>query len=398
MVIYFLRKQYVFLVIGIILFMLLSACSSEDSFNNNENVQNDQVWKKASLKFVPVIEQNRLRVSRNTSYEPCDYDMLIIKFSNSDGTKVIKGYARYNSSNQSWELNYMGNLSHCSNQECEVIYVGNNPELGTSQDEVIFNSNSPVFICKNAVYDFTSNDEINLYATLSPNTSRIRFKGDKESAIDIKGFGSYIGFNITDWQFNEEDCLNPLNVKIDNSSSEYLSPYYYIFLGNEHLWVKDNEHVYIWKKNPSDFLNNGTSGLIYLPSINTDSWNSDTYRSKNVSEITISPDKYGGWTQTQEQTRFYSNVGIQVELTYMITSFEYDNFTSYPFVIGYWAYDNEGNFLDSRERGTHIDEIKLNKEINIKDEFYVEGASYYQIQFYELKLGAKITNFKISTF
>ena len=386
---------------------VMSSCN--DDIPNLVQIEgpNEDVWKTAILNFYPVLsEQGSRAFEPMESFEPCTDDILVINFTKTGGQDV-KGYAKYNMTTQQWDLTYSGDLSNCSNEKCNVIYIGHNPIIDDVQKTVSFTSESPLFDCNSGIYDCIKSGAINLYATLHPITSRVRFKGSKDTAFEMKGFGTYHKFLLSDWAFEQVYCLDALSCNVSNSSDGYISPYYYVysqkfgdygFAKCNNLWIKDGNNVYLWKKKTSDYLQKGTSGLINLPSIDAEGWLSDTYRTKSISDITITSQTHGGWTQTQSQTKFYSNVGIQVSLTYTITSKGYQDFTSYPFAILYWALDKDGNYLDSWENGVHKDDIKLNKAVNYKEEYYVEGASYYEIQFYEYKVAGKISNFKISTF
>lgn len=394
------------IVISFTLILLFSSCNNEDSNLVPVEEGGSQEWYHADLYFNPIFCNQESRASSEVqSYEPNDNDLLVLSFYKS-GDQFVKGYARYNVSTQQWKLSYLGSLANCSNEKCQLVYIGNNPTFDESQRIASFSAESALFECKNGTYDFIGGD-VSLYATLSPITSRVRFKGNKKSELEMRGFGTYNKFTLSDWQFGQVYCLDPIPCNVSDSSEGCITPYYYIysqksgdygFTKCNKFWIKDGNSVYLWKKKTSEILTEGASGLINLPSIDANGWFSDTYRTMPISDITISAKTNGGWTQTQDQTRFYSKVGIQVNLTYTITSQGSQTFTSYPFAIGYWAYDENGHYLGSWDNGIHKDDIKLNKAVDYHEEFYIEGASYYQIQFYELEVSAKITNFKISTF
>ncbi len=397
-------------VIALITFSLsiaMSSCNNGTLNLEQEEEQNEHVWRTAILNFYPILsEQGSRALNQMESYEPCTDDILVINFTKTGGQNV-KGYAKYNMTTQQWVLTYSGDLSNCSNEKCNVIYIGHNPILDDVKKTVSFTAQSPLFDCNSGIYDCIKSGTINLYATLHPITSRVRFKGSKGTSFEMKGFGFYNKFLLSDWTFEQVYCLDPLSCNVSNSTDGYISPYYYVysqkygdyeFTKCDNLWIKEGNNVYLWKKKTSDYLQKGVSGLINLPSVDTEGWLSDSYRTKSISDITIKSETNGGWTQTQSQTRFYSNVGIQVNLTYTITSQGSQDFTSFPFVIGYWAYDENDNYLGSWDNSVHKDEIKLNKSVNYKEEYYVEGASYYEIQFYVLMVAGKITNFKIATF
>lgn len=393
-------------LITIILFVF-SSCSLNDPYLAT-NEEDSQVWHSATLYFNPISSSLISRaLSETPSYEPSDNDLLAISFYKS-GEQAVKGYARYNMSERRWDLTYLGDLICCNNMKCEIKYIGNNPMFDNVQKAVSFSAQSSLFECNNATYDFNGGNAVNLYATLSPITSRVRFKGNKESEFEMKGFGTYNKLSFSDWQFDQVYCLDAILCNLKSFSDGYISPYYYVYSQKsdglykfticDNLWIKDGNSVYLWKKETSKYLENGVSGLINLPSIDNDGWINDTFRTKSISDITLPYEYDGVWTQTQTKTRFYSNVGIQINLTYTITNMDSQNFTNHPFCIGCWAYDNNGNFLNSRQSYIHKDHITVNKSVDYNNEFYVKGASYYEIQFYGLKLNAKITNFRISTF
>lgn len=396
----------IIVVVTFIIPFVFSSCSDDEPCVDPDIEGDSQVWHSATLYFDPILSNQSSRaLSEAQSYKPSDNDLLAITFTKS-GEQSVKGYAIYNGSEHRWDLTYLGNLTSCTNEKCEIIYIGNNPHLDNEQMTVSFSAQSPIFDCKSGIYAFNGDNAFYLYATLSPITSRVRFKGANETAIEMRGFGTYNKFTFSDWQLGQVDCLDAISCNVLNTLLwGCITPYYYIysqksgdygFTKCNNLWIKEGDVVYLWKKKTSEILTEGASGLINLPSIDANGWLSDTYRTKTISDITISTN--GVWTQTQSLTKFYSKVGIQVNLTYTITSQSSQTVASYPFVIGYWAYDENGDYLGSWDNGVHKDDIKLNKAVDYHEEYYVEGASYYQIQFYGLNVSAKITNFKISTF
>lgn len=385
-------------VISFALIVDLASCNyDEPNFALTEE-EDSLEWYNADLYFNPIFGNQESRASSEVrSYEPSDNDLLVISFDQTGG-ETVKGYAKYHAQTQQWELSYLGSLESCSNETCQLIYIGNNPTFYKSTRRASFGAESAVFECYKGIYDF-SGGNINLYATLSPLTSRVRFKGNKESSFELKGFVTYNKFTLSDWQLLESDYLDVIPCNVSNSSEGYFTPYYYINHYSDRPWIKDGDSVYLWKKNLSDeILTEGASGLINLPSIDADGWLSDTYRTKSIPAITISATTHGSWTQTQSQTRFYSKVGIRYNFTYTIKSQGSGSFTDIPFIICCFAYDENGDYLNCYEYDVYDDEIELNKEIDYCDYYYHEGASYYEIQFYEYQTSAKITYFNISTF
>lgn len=389
-------------LIAVMLVIALSACDHDaPGFLQNED-QNGQEWHTAVLNFQPILSGDGTRASgQEELYEPCSDDMLMIDFVTTSG-KSVMGYAKYNMDDRQWQLTYAGDLPECSNVGCKVIYIGNNPVFNESNKTVSFTSHSPLFSSKVATYDRANNGTVSLYATLSPMTSRVRFRGSRESSFEVKGLGSYNGFTLSDWVMDWVEDRDALPSHLSASDEGYLSPYHYVvadrYAGFRHLWIKEGNNVYLWKKNTLDYLHNGASGMINLPSVDADGWLSDTYRTKSVADIAIRYQSDSGWTQTESQTKFYSGVGIQVDLKCTITSKQSQTFTDYPLEISIQAYDENGDFLDSFDDSIHKDDIVVNESFNFRESFYVEGASYYTMKFYGINITGNITDFVISTF
>lgn len=382
------------------------SCSHDEPTIPIKNSDEDNIWYKGILNYSPIVTNVVSRSDQNSTYEPANGDILLLHFY-TPNNRSVSGYACYNSTSGVWELSYKGTLEVCSNLKCEVTYIGNNPILNSEQNLVELGLNCPIYECDNGVYHFNNSNKIDLHAQLSPATARIKFKGNKESNFLIKGVNGLAKICVDDY-WTYFDYTGGLSGAI--SAPEYYSPYYYIasqlighyydFIDCRNLWIKEGSTVYVWKKNISNYLEAGSSGIILLPDVAPNDWHSDSYRVKDVSDITIAP-KNSGWTQTQDITRFYSNIGIQISFDYTITSCSsYDEYINYPFAIGIWGYDESGNYVTRYDYYFHRD--WLIEDLNTTESFYytcfIEGAAYYQIQFYGSELGTKITNFKISTF
>lgn len=395
--------------IVVVMLSVVSSCSDEMSGDVSIPDQDLKEWHTATLYYTPVFPEADTRAFDGVKYVPEMNDIMIIKFMTSDESSV-HGYAKYDAERDEWTLTYSGNLSDCNNQKCEIIYIGK-PKLLPEIDNVIYiNIDSPVFNCNEGRYEFSEQNVVDLSGRLTPSTSRVRFKGDGFSSFKVKGFGTYRSYFLDDFSLNEGWCLNLSEVELSNTPDGSLSHYCYVFSQDEGsssgywnyvrcdcLWIKAGENVYLWKKKTSDYLKKGSSGIINLPSVDPDGWYSDVSKTKNIPDFKVNFNSEGEWTQTQEQTRFYSDVGIFVRFDFYITGEAINRPTDYPFRVLISAYDVSGNLIDSREDRVHKDRL-YNRGVNYYTTYFVQGASYYQIQIYEFGLKADVRNCQISNF
>lgn len=393
--------------IGILISVISTSCSNEELELSLQDDYEEKVWHKGFLTFNT--EYVTSRSDQGKMLEPSNGDLLLLTFK--QGYTYVRGYAKYNSASKVWELSYLGNLESCSNLSCEGKYIGNNPVLSSDLTfvDVI---NCPIFEINNGVYSFNGIDNITLSASLAPKYPRFRFKGNEEKTFQFRGVRVADSFGLGDnngwtwytfWPYRIDGAISL-------QENGYYSPYYYGFAsyyhGNEvimfvcnNIWIKDGETVYLWKKDITNYLKDGTSGTISLPDISPNEWYSDNYNELIVPDIIIASKTNGHWTQTQSQTRFYSNVGIQFVLEYIISSYDGpEGAVDYPFVISVSGYDKNGTKVGSSDYEFNNYDLEENDTMSFDCGKFIEGAAYYEIQFYEHQLSAKITNFKISTF
>lgn len=400
-------RNIILIIIGILISAITTSCSNDEFELSLQDDNEGKVWHKGVLTFNP--EYVTSRSSEDKILEPSHGDLLLLGF-NQENTSV-RGYAQYDSASKIWELSYLGNLENCSKLSCSGKYIGNNPILNNDLTfvDVI---NCPIFEINNGVYSFNGIDKITLSASLTPKYPRFRFKGNKEKTFQFRGVRVANSFGLGDsgpWGW-AADWPYRIDGSISLHEEGYYSPYYYGFAsychGNnvmivvcDNLWVKDGETVYLWKKDITNYLKDRTSGIISLPDISPNDWYSDNYNELIVSDIIIEPKTNGDWSQTQSQTRFYSNVGIQFSLDYIISSYDGpEGAVDYPFVISVSGYNQNGTKVGTSDYKFEKYDLEETDTMPFDCGYFIEGATYYEIQFYEHQLGAKITNFKISNF
>ncbi len=384
-------------------FCTLFALSTLYSCINDEPTPpapDNNTWHKTKLYYIFSVDTNSSRSDSPDTYTPQDGDVILLNL------HAAPAYATYNASNNSWDCYYTGRLESCSTTGCEVEYIGNNPMVTVvnGEPDINFDGQSPHYSAdsNNAFYSINSSGDITLDTNLRPCTGRIRFQGDSDSSIEIKGsFKASNGFSIADnmwqsWRYTVYN-YNSLTLGITAADNGFYSPYYYCLpYGDKGLRIKQGEKVYCWNKSLKELLSTGKSGLIQLPSINADNWVSDTYKTIEESNIYLSNSS----GSDNETFTIYSNVGISIELNYEITSLYSQTLYEYPFTITVYPYTATGESLPVLDSSLslHKDDIELNEETYFNDWVYDKDASYYKVQFWGYKLKATITDLKISTF
>ena len=180
------------------------------------------------------------------------------------GSSLVRGYAVYSKSKDSWVLNYNGQLS--GNGECEVYFFG---DASTSNKRsVAITSIMPVFADKKANYT-VDGSEVIIIGSLSPITSRVRFKGQSGLSISVSGLTSITGYNA------ETNTLatSTNDIKLTVSSTGY-TPYVYATFtdATRQLSISnsiDGDDMLFTKTFASNVLQEGKSGAITIPTENT---------------------------------------------------------------------------------------------------------------------------------
>ncbi len=400
-------KNIIWGVLCSVVSLAIVSCSHDEPTTPTQNSDEDNIWHKGVLNYNPIVTNVVSRSGQNSTYEPTNGDMLLLQFYTSNNS-TVSGYACYNSTSDIWEFSYKGTLEICSNLKCKVTYIGNNPILNSGQNLVELGLNCPIYECDNGVYRFNDSNMIDLYAQLSPATARIKFKGNKESNFLFKGVNGRAKIDIESWSYSE--YAEGLSGTI--SESEYYSPYYYItsqYIGHyydlidcRNLWVKDGAMVYVWNKDISNCLKAGSSGVIFLPDIAPSDWHSDSYKEMNVSDITFVPnnvfDTPDFGRDPEAIMRFESNVGIHISFDY--NPYKLDDSNVYCIDVYIYAHDKSGNLINRYNINSYVDYLldDLNTINHVDYACFSEGATYYNIEFFGVNIGAKITNFKISNF
>ncbi len=258
-------------ILNIMVCMLLFvSCSHNDLFEQEQSNEQESSWHTTKLSLNCTkqgFDSNRVstRVGSTTNWQ--NGDKIYLRFSN--GATTTQGNAVYNAPENAWYINYYGTLSRDKEMNVEVYYF-ENPESVT-EEEVKLSPTSAVYHDAEAKYIYPSGGDLTVTTTLSPVTSRVRFKGEPGTKFSVEGLSHYGSFNINSGLYISND-------KVDNIvKNDGYSPYIYgSFVDNTapFLKIKANDHVFSKEYEvPCKILILGESGFINIPTLeNNGGW------------------------------------------------------------------------------------------------------------------------------
>lgn len=248
--------------------VLLVACTSNYSYEELDDFTS--VGKTSSLKMNFQVEITNFDTNaslRRASWTWKDETVVFIQYHN--GGEIVRGHAIYKASTNTWDAFFSGTLA--KSDKCEVYYFDE-----ASASNIMYVKLEPT----NAIYadlDATysvEGTEITIQASLSPLTSRIRFKESDadtitSTKIDVDGLLYYTGYDAT--KNSLITSASTINAQV--TSNKY-TPYYYCVFNNERRQLSiinnsDNEEQQFSKCFTSSVLQIGTSGYITIPTLKT---------------------------------------------------------------------------------------------------------------------------------
>lgn len=116
-----------------------------------------------------------------------DGDVLYLSFSTSDNN-YVGGEATYDANNDDWTVTYSGSLTSTEQGSVKVYYFDG--EVSNSTSPLHIEPTVGIYADLSGTYRYSSADGINVTATLTPQTSRIRFKGTPGNSITVSGINS----------------------------------------------------------------------------------------------------------------------------------------------------------------------------------------------------------------
>lgn len=276
-------KKLTFSLLLILCTALISSCSKDVIEPENGNPQ-EKVYT-LNLNATHVEFDNT--ATKAGEYTWPDGAKLYIMFSDKDKKNEYAGTATYSKATGKWTIPApQGNLHKGDSTACKVVYIDKKPE----GDIITLTTDDIVYEDVNAKY-LLGSETLTIRTTLSPKTSRVRFKGTPNSVIKVFGTEFYNKYNISYNTFGKTDKEMELTVKQDG-----YTPYVHVYFPNtaKKLEITDsNDKIYIYKC-PDDFLAPGASHFFNIPT----------------------PTKLQGW-RAYDRTRTYKVKDVEFKMIYV---------------------------------------------------------------------------------
>lgn len=267
----------IFLLIGI-----MSSCSEKFELQTGNESEYGTSIKTCPMTFnggVIGFNHGDTKVStRSTTW--AEGDKIYITFYN-DTTKV-PGEATYSTSN-GWNVNYDGDLANGTNLKCEVRYFVN--ATFSSASVVSLNSGTEIYEALDGLYEYNGSS-LNVQASMSPKTGRIRFSGKPEEKIHLTGISVYTTYSPALNTFSNTKSMITTTVNNDG-----YTPYIYGSLAEENKKLGLVGSDFAFTKTCTDaVLKVGDSGYMAIPSENShNNWRSGLYITVNDVEFKMIP-------------------------------------------------------------------------------------------------------------
>lgn len=183
------NKNFISLFFTIMLLFLISACSSDNSFEQSKSENSVSQWHHAVMSLNISKENFDAKGSaatRATSDEWQDGDKLYLRFVTYNG--IVIGNATYDDSKGMWNVSYNGTLNKNVESQLFVVFLDNIEQENNAQTRGYGTVPDPniikldcyhgVYMDENGTYILDTENNLKVKATLKSQTSRVRIKGD----------------------------------------------------------------------------------------------------------------------------------------------------------------------------------------------------------------------------
>lgn len=265
------NKNFISLFLSIMLLFLISACSSDNSFEQSKTENSVSQWHHTVMSL-NISKENfdakRSAATRATSSKWNDGDKLYLRFVTYNG--IVIGNATYDGSKGMWNVEYNGTLNKNVESQLFVVFLDNIENETLAQDDVIpLDCYHGVYMDEHGTYLYDpDNDIFTVNANLKSATSRVRFKGDTPN-MDFKliGVTYYVGYNPQNHTFTTSTDVVRSQTN-ENKESDYI---YVQQLTEENRQIMlgrtYEEGNYIFKAICSkEMFVTGKSGILSMPS------------------------------------------------------------------------------------------------------------------------------------
>lgn len=154
-----------------------------------------------------------------TATEWKDNDIVYIHFKTDTGT--IPAKATFSVAENDWTVRYNGVLPQGNNLSCTATYFEKIDSV--SSTSVYISPETAIYCDTVATYTFASGRELEVSATLMPETGRIRFKGESNLKFALVGITNYCRYSIEENKL-VKDSTNTIWAEV---LADGFTPYYY---------------------------------------------------------------------------------------------------------------------------------------------------------------------------
>ena len=189
-----------------------------------------------------------------------DGDIVYLSFTTS-GNGTVGGSAIYDAANNDWTVTYTGTLSSTEQGSVKVYYYDG--EVTKSGNTLSIDPTVGVYADLKGSYKYSNENGVNVSASLSPQTSRIRFKGDPGKNITVSGINSYTEFDQQSGTLTSTPISSSVTV-----SSDGFTPYIYgVFADTSKPSISiHNDGCRFTKECSGSVFQVGISGWMNVPS------------------------------------------------------------------------------------------------------------------------------------
>lgn len=250
---------------------MMAACSDEVLDETVvEEITEGSHWQRAdiNLHVERITFDAQAGATRSVDEGWKDGDRIYLILKDKDGNNV-QAYVEYDGTAASWgQVEYDGYKSAITCTEprtVEAYFFDGTVNVTTS--DITFDATTGVYICKEGVYIYPSDGDLEVSISLAPITSRIRFTGEWRWGTNfsiLSGMKTYTAFSRTKGQLTE--TLGRISIPVNAGDT---SPYIYgIFADQEtpSLIVENNGNIFKTVfESSTNVLQVAHSGYMALP-------------------------------------------------------------------------------------------------------------------------------------
>lgn len=302
------NKNFISLFFSIMLLFIISACTSDNSFEQSKTENSVSQWHHAVMSLNISKENFDAKGSastRATSDEWQDGDKLYLRFVTFNG--IVIGTATYDDSKGMWNVSYNGTLNKNVESQLFVVFLDNIEQENNAQtrgfgtttdtdkdngDVIKLDCYHGVYMDENGTYILDTENNLKVKATLKSQTSRVRIKGEAaKEDFKLIGLNYYKSYNPNTHEFTFSGSSTVLRTSTDKDN---VSKYIYVrslVASNRQIMLGRSyeEGNYIFKAICSkDMFVVGKSGFITMP-------NKAQHNGWNMKQVSGTDENGHGW-------------------------------------------------------------------------------------------------------